>query len=71
MYAGDWNNEKTVPGIEDLEPIIQVIPMLWSRFNLGRLQAPALGVKMVFTMLLLKTSKQVTSFGNFVSAKTN
>jgi hypothetical protein len=24
LYAGDWNNEKTVPGIEDLEPKLQV-----------------------------------------------
>ena len=25
LYAGDWNNEKSVPGIEDLEPLLQVI----------------------------------------------
>ncbi len=24
LYAGDWNNEKSVPGIEDLEPLLQV-----------------------------------------------
>ena len=24
LYAGDWNHEKTVPTIEDLEPKVQV-----------------------------------------------